>query len=59
MVELNGAWYYLKDGVALTNTLEEIDGSYYYFNDEGVMVLHKYLNTITTSIMRIVMVLLP
>ena len=37
-VELNGAWYYLKDGVALTNTLEEIDGSYYYFNDEGVMV---------------------
>ena len=37
-VELNGSWYYLKDGVALTNTLEEIDGSYYYFNDEGVMV---------------------
>ena len=37
-VQLNGAWYYLKDGVALTNTLEEIDGSYYYFNDEGVMV---------------------
>lgn len=35
-VELNGAWYYLKDGVALTNTLEEIDGSYYYFNNEGI-----------------------
>ena len=35
-VQLNGAWYYLKDGVALTNTLEEIDGSYYYFNDEGI-----------------------
>lgn len=26
-VQLNGAWYYLKDGVALTNALEEIDGS--------------------------------
>ena len=37
-VQLNGAWYYLKDGVALTNTLEEIDGSYYYFNDEGLML---------------------
>ena len=35
-VQLNGAWYYLKDGVALTNTLEEIDGSYYYFNNEGI-----------------------
>ena len=31
-VQLNGAWYYLKDGVALTNTLEEINGSYYYEN---------------------------
>ena len=37
-VQLNGAWYYLKDGVALTNTLEEIDGSYYYFNNEGLML---------------------
>lgn len=37
-VQLNGAWYYLKDGVALTNTLEEIDGSYYYFNNEGIML---------------------
>lgn len=37
-VQLNTAWYYLKDGVALTNTLEEIDGFYYYFNDEGIMV---------------------
>ena len=37
-VELNGAWYYLKDGVALTNTLEEIDGSYYYFDTEGEML---------------------
>ena len=37
-VQLNSSWYYLKDGVALTNTLEEIDGSYYYFNDEGVML---------------------
>ena len=36
-VQLNGAWYYLKDGVALTNTLEEINGSYYYFNNEGIM----------------------
>lgn len=35
-VQLNGAWYYLKDGVALTNALEEIDGSYYYFNNEGI-----------------------
>ena len=35
-VQLNGSWYYLKDGVALTNTLEEIDGSYYYFNNEGI-----------------------
>ena len=37
-VELNGAWYYLKDGVALTNTLKEIDGSYYYFNESGEML---------------------
>ena len=37
-VELNGSWYYLKDGVALTNTLEEIEGSYYYFNNEGIML---------------------
>ena len=37
-VQLNGAWYYLKDGVALTNTLEEIGGSYYYFNESGKMV---------------------
>ena len=37
-VQLNGSWYYLKDGVALTNTLEEIGGSYYYFNNEGVML---------------------
>ena len=37
-VQLNGSWYYLKDGVALTNTLEEIDGSYYYFNNEGLML---------------------
>ena len=37
-VQLNGAWYYLKDGVALTNTLKEIDGSYYYFNESGEML---------------------
>ena len=37
-VELNGSWYYLKDGVALTNTLKEIDGSYYYFNESGEML---------------------
>ena len=37
-VQFNGSWYYLKDGVALTNTLEEIGGSYYYFNNEGVML---------------------
>ena len=37
-VELNGSWYYLKDGVVLTNTLEEIEGSYYYFNEYGVML---------------------
>lgn len=37
-MQLNGSWYYLKDGVALTNTLEEIGGSYYYFNESGKMV---------------------
>ena len=37
-VQLNSSWYYLKDGVALTNTLEEIKGSYYYFNNEGIML---------------------
>ncbi len=30
--------YYAKDGVLLVNTLEEIDGSYYYFNELGKMV---------------------
>ena len=37
-IQSGNYWYYVKDGVALMNTLEEIDGSYYYFDSEGKMV---------------------
>ena len=37
-IQSGNYWYYVKDGVALTSTLEEIDGSYYYFDSDGKMV---------------------
>lgn len=37
-IQSGNYWYYVKDGIALMNTLEEIDGSYYYFDSDGKMV---------------------
>ena len=43
-VQSDNCLYYAKDGVLLVNTLEEIDGSYYYFNELGKMVSSTTFN---------------
>ena len=43
-VQSDNRWYYAKNGVLLANTLEEIDGSYYYFNELCQMVSSTTFN---------------
>ena len=33
----NGNWIYIKDGAVKTNWFKDIDGEWYYFNDDGIM----------------------
>ena len=34
---VNGEWYYVENGIVLTNEFKEIDGYMYYFDYDGIM----------------------
>ena len=36
-LQIGDQWYYIKNGTVLTNTIEEINGSYYYFGQDSSM----------------------